>query len=327
MLKIPSKVLIYHTIVSDESTPDDKDVLDEVALVSEVLHNLGYEPVQKSFKSNIKKDLGEIKPSFIFNLVESVGGKDSLAYLAPHLFEKFDIPYTGCTYNAFYKTKGKTSAKKILNNERIPTPYWFSLKDLQNADICGKKFLIKSDINHASKDLESTLFMDEKTIQNKLLSKGEKDFFAEEYIEGREFNVSLIGPLGAGKILPIPEIKFVDWPNGKPKIVDYNAKWNESSLEYNNTERSFDFSKKDIKLFESLEDISKKCWGIFNLRGYARVDFRVNENNQPYVLEINANPCISPNAGFVAACKKEGMTEDEIIKGIIKDSCGENFLI
>ncbi|MGY4884204.1 MAG: D-alanine--D-alanine ligase family protein [Nanobdellota archaeon] len=321
------KVLIYHTAVSDKSTLDDKDVLDEAAFVSEVLINTGYDVETREYNAlKVKQTLEEIKPSFIFNLVEAINGKDSSAYIAPMSFERQGIPYTGCTFNSFLKTQTKLGAKEIMKLKEIPTPYWLTIKDLGRMDIPRKKFLIKSDINHASKGLEANLLDGIDKLRDILRYKGE-DFFAEEYIEGREFNVSLIGPVGDGKILPIPEIKFVDWPNGKPKIVDYNAKWNEGSLEYNNTSRSFDLSERDSKLFESLEDISKKCWDIFNLRGYARVDFRVDENNQPYVLEINANPCISPDAGFVAACKKAGMTEEEIIRGIIKDSCGEEFVI
>ena len=74
-----------------------------------------------------------------------------------------------------------------------------------------------------------------------------------------------------------------------------------------------------MKLLEELKALSYLCWRAFELRGYARVDFRVDENNKPYVLEVNANPCISPDAGFIAAAEHAGMSYREVIKRIISD--------
>jgi D-alanine-D-alanine ligase len=321
------KVLIYTTALSDNSTPDDKDVENEAAFVLGVLHNISYEVKQRGYNSlNLKRDIEEIKPSFIFNLVEAINGKDSSAYIAPISFEKQGIPYTGCTLDAFLKTQTKLGAKGIMKKEGIPTPSWLTLGNLGVMDISRKKFLIKSDINHASKDLEAKLFGDKKEIKDAMYLKGD-DFFAEEYIEGREFNVSIVGPLGEGKVLPPAEIIFSNWFPNKLKIVDYAAKWDETSHEYHNTDRTFNFSDRDKPLLENIEEICKKCWNIFDLRGYARVDFRVDEMNKPYVLEINTNPCISPDAGFIAAAHQAGMTDEEVIRNIIEDSCGERFVL
>ena len=120
---------------------------------------------------------------------------------------------------------------------------------------------------------------------------------------------------------------FTDWSSDKPKIVDYSAKWEESSHQFKNTNRTFNLSEKDKSLLEEIKSISEKCWNLFKLRGYARVDFRIDENNKPYVLEINANPGIAPDSGFIAACERAGMTHENIIRGIIRDSCGEKFLL
>ena len=68
------------------------------------------------------------------------------------------------------------------------------------------------------------------------------------------------------------------------------------------------------------ENITKKCWHLFVLKGYARVDFRVDEQNQPWVLEINANPCLSPDAGFVAAAARAGLSVEDIIQRIVADA-------
>ena len=141
-------------------------------------------------------------------------------------------------------------------------------------------------------------------------------FFAESYIEGREFNLAIL----AGTFLPVSEIHFVDYPEPtKLKIVDFRAKWEEDSFEYIHTPRSFDFPETDRPLIAELLKIARRCWGFFNLHGYARVDFRVDDEGRPWVLEINANPCLSPDGGFFAAAARMNLTFTDIVEKIIAD--------
>ena len=130
----------------------------------------------------------------------------------------------------------------------------------------------------------------------------------------------MIGNGGQPVVLPIAEIKFIDFPVEKPKIVGYRAKWDEDSFEFKNTVRHFVDEKKEETLSNQIKQICLKCWEVFDLRGYARVDFRMDENGRLYVLEINANPCISADSGFVAAANKMGLRTKEIVNFIIKDS-------
>ncbi len=119
--------------------------------------------------------------------------------------------------------------------------------------------------------------------------------------------------------LPVAEIDFVDFPQDKPKIVGYKAKWDESSFEYTNTVRTFETLTEDGSLKEELESIAKQCWYLFDLKGYARVDFRVNNKGEIFVLEINANPCIASNSGFIAAVKEAGISFIELFDKIMCD--------
>jgi D-alanine-D-alanine ligase len=325
------KALIYHTNINPKTaTPDDLDVLNQAKFVSKALSSLGYEPVLMPLSLNfsdeitynskgIEKEIARIKPAFIFNLVEAVNGKESLSYLAPKVFEDLKVYYTGCTKNAFKITADKILAKNKLIQEGIKTPYFLTLEDLSKKDLLGKKFIVKSYMDHASKGLGTALYSTKDSINKALKSKG-KDFFAEEYIDGREFNISVIGPSKKGTVLPVAELVFKDWEKGKPKVVGYSAKWDLNSKEYSSTVRSFDLKKEDEKLVKDLKSICKHCWDSFDLRGYARVDFRVSNSGEPYVLEINTNPCISPDAGFIAAAEKAGMTHKDIIGKIVEFS-------
>ena len=143
--------------------------------------------------------------------------------------------------------------------------------------------------------------------------------FAEVFVEGREFNLSILaGPQGP-QVLPPAEIIFEGYDVAQPRIVGYRAKWDVDSDEYHHTPRSFDFKPDDQTLLAELQGLALKCWQIFGLRGYARVDFRVDDKGQPWILEINANPCLSPDAGFAAALDRAGLNFAQTVEWILAD--------
>jgi D-alanine-D-alanine ligase len=162
-----------------------------------------------------------------------------------------------------------------------------------------------------------------------------RPYFAEAFIDGREFNLSLLASPTAcdsdahGKatswqlvptVLPPAEIDFSAFAPDRLKIVDYRAKWADGTFEYENTPRRFDFAARDSSLLNELTQLAKRCWVLFGLRGYARVDFRVDTAGRPWILEANANPCLSPDAGFAAALKQAGISYDGAIARIIADA-------
>ncbi len=140
-----------------------------------------------------------------------------------------------------------------------------------------------------------------------------RPLFAEQFIEGREFNISLL----AGEVLPPAEIDFRAFPAGKPRIVGQRAKWDIGSFEYEQTPRRFDFPAADNRLLQILAELSRRCWELFELDGFARVDFRVDEAGSPWILEVNVNPCLSPDAGFAAALSEAGIGYDEAVRRIL----------
>ena len=318
--------VILHNRVSEDAPPDEADVLEQVESVQQALENLNQKVITLEFDLDLKKtsdELQRIKPDFVFNLVESVDGSGQLIYLATSLLEHLKIPYTGCSNETVFLTSNKLLAKKILKYNGIPTPDWIEINnDNSFCPFEKDKYIIKSVWEHASVDLDESNVIFAETldrIKSLIIEKTRKNnkiFFAERYIDGREFNISVL----AGKILPFAEIDFSNYDDQKLKIVDYKAKWEKDSFEYNNTPRTFDFDDKDRELLREIEEITKKCLRVFNLKGYARVDFRVDKSNRPFVLEINSNPCISPDGGFYAAAIKSGLTTENIIAAITEDS-------
>ncbi len=143
-------------------------------------------------------------------------------------------------------------------------------------------------------------------------------WFAEEFIEGREFNIAVLQGADGPRILPMAEMRFVHWPQGKPRIVGYDAKWEEDSSGWNGTVRAFGVEQDEPALAAKLQTACRRTWALFGLTGFARIDFRVTGAGEPLILEINANPCISPDAGFAAAAAEAGMGYDDLIAAIVQ---------
>jgi D-alanine-D-alanine ligase len=322
------KAIIFHSKLGPNPPADELDVLDEAAFFEEGLRIMDTEVLKLPFENDLEINLEMIRrfrPDIVVNLVETIFGDGKLVHLAPALFEHVSVPFTGCSSESIYITSNKVLSKNLLKTSGIPTPDCFEGNESFKTSFSGKKFLIKSVWEHASfgMDEHNPVFIDEASvILERLQTKnsGQKSFFAEQYIEGREFNVSVIGNGKNPVVLPIAEIKFTDYPMGKPRIVGYRAKWDEESFEYRNTVRHFLDEDSEIKLVKSIREICLQCWKIFDLRGYARVDFRLDDKGNLFVLEINANPCISKNSGFVAAASRLGLSCENIVNSIVRDT-------
>jgi len=314
-------VILINKLI-ENANPDEEDVIIQSVEVEKALNSLGYLSQRVFVDLNLqstREALGNISPGLVFNLVETLGGRAELIHLVPALLESMHIPFTGSGAFSMLVTSDKLRSKDHFRGSGIPTAEWLCPgKDTIPAK--DKYYIVKPVWEDGSVGItdESVMRGDDPQL-HKILSRPEKDIFAEEYIHGREFNLSLLYSPDGPEILPPAQIRFVDYPEGKPHILNYDSKWKEDSFEYKNSVRSFDFPGEDMKLLEELKALSYLCWRAFELRGYARVDFRVDANNKPYVLEVNANPCISPDAGYIAAAEKAGMSYSEVIKRIISD--------
>jgi D-alanine-D-alanine ligase len=145
------------------------------------------------------------------------------------------------------------------------------------------------------------------------------EWFAEAYVEGREFNISIIENRDGPQVLPLAEIVFEAFPADKPRIVGYRAKWEPDSFEYRHTVRRFpdlNGEPDGSALSARMRAAALRCWDIFGLRGYARVDVRVDTDGRVWVLELNANPCLTPDAGFPAAAERAGLAYDRLIERV-----------
>jgi D-alanine-D-alanine ligase len=317
------KVVILINAISEMPTADELDVLTQADAIETELKALGYLTERLFVGLNLQQvseQLKKINPAFVFNLVESLDGSGRLIYFAPALLEHLHIPFTGSSSEAFIVTSNKMLAKSLLLKKGIPTPDWtegVTALHLKPSSL----YIAKPVWEDASVGItdESILKGDEVTIQNFLDKHKGMPYFFEEFIEGREFNISVLGGKDGPEVLPMAEIVFEQYPAGKPKIVGYEAKWDEDSFAYNHTVRSFGVEKTDPVLAGKLRQICIDSWKLFRIKGYTRVDFRVDQSGNPWVLEINANPCLSPDAGFYAASMQAGYSFKQVVERICED--------
>ena len=329
------RIAVVHNEVAVGDAPDEKDVLLQADAVTAALKSSGHEVIRLGCSldlEDMKVKLTQQEPQLVFNLVESLGGHGSLIHLFPFLLEALGLPYSGSGAEAILLTSNKTAAKRQMREAGLPTPDWFEIHTAgklwwkgKSADRC-RTWIIKSLWEHASIGIDTNSLVKTDSSATLTAEMRKRAFslggacFAEEFIDGREFNLSILAGDAGPRVLPPAEICFAGFSPTQPRIVDYRAKWEEESFEYRNTPRCFDFSAKDNGLLAELQDLALNCWEVFGLRGYARVDFRVDGDNRPLILEVNANPCLSPDAGFAAALSRAGIHFDEAVKSIIADS-------
>jgi D-alanine-D-alanine ligase len=323
------KVVILHSDVPPDASEDELDCLRQADTISSALQLLGYEPVLLPFVLDLSKTitaLKDLRPTVVFNLVETINAKGSLIHFAPAILDHLNIPYTGCGTEAIFLTSNKPLSKEIMQTAGIPTPAWISSKGVHSGQPSSDTFLLKASWEHASVGLdEDAIIKFTNSVDIVSLMRDRKKIiggpcFAESYIDGREFNIALIAGKSGVYVLPPAEMQFIGFGPDKLKLLDYRAKWVEGTFEYENTARTMEFSEKDKGLIAELQSIAKRCWELFGLRGYARVDFRVDNDGKPWVLEINANPCLSLEAGFAFAIERASLKYHEAIELIINDA-------
>ncbi|MDD4848165.1 MAG: hypothetical protein PHR53_05310 [Bacteroidales bacterium] len=306
------KIAILRDNITDECSMDALDNLEEANFAEKCLskkHITKHIPFVPDISSVINV-LNDFQPDMVFNLVESICKTDSLSIVAVQLLETLNIPFTGNHIYAQVVTSNKMLTKELLHEKHIPTP--------SACFVANAEYILKAKTEHASMNLDDSCIMkfpSEKKLQQTLQKKAKQtglEWMAEKYIDGREFNCAFLG----NEILPPAEIRFHPDFLGH-KILTYEAKWDETALSYQQSLRSFEV---EPEIAQRLKEITETCRNAFHLKGYARVDYRMDGEGNLYVIDINTNPCISPDSGFVAMVEKHGLTHDQMFEKIIEDA-------
>jgi D-alanine-D-alanine ligase len=301
------RVLVLHDVIPPGAPPDQVDALVQAEVIRQALEPAGHVVGVQPFRLDPEPILA-FRPDVVFNLVETVGGDGRPVHLPLALLDLLGIPYTGSRTAAMAVSTHKRLAKRALAARGIAVP--------EDWPAGGPRWIVKSLWEHSSIGLadDNIVSDDVPGAIDRLRGRLGGEVVAETYIEGRELNVSLVETPRGLEVLPLAEIDFSGLPAGNERIVGYAAKWDPESPEYHLTPRTFDVPDLDH------DAIRAHCRAVFHAlgcRGYVRVDLRIPADGVPRVLEVNANPCLSPDAGFAAAVERAGYGMDEVVRWIV----------
>ena len=316
------RILVLHSDVPPDAPADEQDTLIAAEAVTEALQSRGHDVASAPFRPDVKalkKMLGRERPDVVFNLVESVFGAGLYASLAPAMLARLGVRFTGGTAAHFCATTDKPFAKTILRAAGLPTPDWSAPPAWAGLDE-ARAYIVKAADEDSSVGLDDACVVKGAEVRARAQDCTKRfggRWFAEAYVEGREFNIGVLQEKDGPRVLPIAEMTFEDWPVDKPRIVGYRAKWAEGSFDSVKTVRRFGVESEEPLLAAALTDLCRRTWSLFDLMGYVRIDFRVTGAGEPLILEINPNPGIAPDAGFAAAAERAGLSYAELIERIV----------
>jgi len=296
----------------------------EVEAICESLEKKGITAASLNLKNDtdlLIETLRNRQMDVIFNLVESYHNESEPEMYVAGLYDLYKIPYTGAAPKALGNCLDKILTKQLLRSHRIRVPRYKVIHSLPLHEPIGMPYplIVKPVHEDASAGIEN-----DSIVRNRkgLLERIEyihrwfkQGALVEEYIEGREFNVSVVGNKPA-ITMPVSEIDFSGMPDHLHKIVSYQAKWIPDHIAYRHTVPVCP-AKISERLSHTLSRTALSCVRIMETRDYARVDMRVTENGNIYVLEVNPNPDISRDAGLMRATSVYGWDHGETLRRIV----------
>jgi D-alanine-D-alanine ligase len=278
----------------------------------------------RRINAKVVSQIEEINPDVIFNLCESLYGESRQEMYTAGLFELLKIPYTGSSPFALGLALNKRKSKQILRAAGLPVPssvlaisgQSFSLSDLE-APYIVKPVREDASAGISSKSVAKTKEEVEERIKF-IHENYQQPALIEEFIPGREINASILGS-NEPRVLAIGEIDFSKMPKGEPNIVSYQAKWDPKSPLFGGTEPIYP-AKLEEELKVKIEKAALKAYVEIGCRDYGRIDMRLRDDGKFYILEVNANPDISPDSGFNKAAQVAGMSYGQWICEIVQNA-------
>jgi len=326
----------YENYLGKENTDNAKIDLSEtefknnLEIISALLSNHFSSVETFGFTSDINRAINKIElysPDVIFNFVESIEGNSKYEIYATGLFDLFGIKYTGnnplCLANCLFKER----TKQLLKFKNIDTPDYLVITKRTKLIETEFKLNFPAILKLASEDASIGIsensvvnnFYELKKQVNYLQRNFGTDIIAEEFIKGRELNIAVL----SDKLLPISEISFSGLPEEFPAIVTYEAKWSPDSI-YFKYSNPICPAELEPEIQAEIYRVAFNAYTTLGCRDYARVDIRLSEKNVPYVIEVNPNPDISPDAGFVRAANAAGISYENLLLKISECAFNRN---
>jgi D-alanine-D-alanine ligase len=263
----------------------------------------------------------------VFNLTEGFTGDTEGAQLIPAIARSFKKSCTGNDTDALLRTLDKWETNSILARSGLPVPPAIRVP---RGAACPTRipfpgpYIVKPAASDASEgiDFDSVAPRPGPRLAaavRRVHDKIRQDALIEKLIGRRELNAALMEIKGEPRVLAVAEIDFSAFAADQPAIIDYAAKWQKNTFTYDHTPRVYP-PRIPPRLLREVERIALRAWTVMRCRDYARVDFRLDENLNPFILEINANPDISPDSGFSCSLRDAGFRHDDFVRFLLANA-------
>jgi len=303
-------------------------VLQEMEDIRSALSMLGYAPTIFNVNGEAFRLIDYLRserPDLIFNLVESVENDAVQEMNVAGLYDLLKIPYTGAGPLALGTALQKSRVKEILASHGIRTPrhqeFHPSTRVVLSEEM-GFPLIVKPAHEDGSVGVHDASVVSSLTDLRKrvrfIFEEFEQPALVEQYIEGRELNVALLG-WRSPVIFPVSEIDFSGLDEGMHRIVSYEAKWLQGTVAYDGTRGLCPAQLTAVQEAE-MKETALRCFRLVGCRDYARIDFRMTAGGEIYVLEVNPNPDISDDAGFARSARAYGFTFAETVGKIVESA-------
>ncbi|MCM8763450.1 MAG: ATP-grasp domain-containing protein [Candidatus Omnitrophica bacterium] len=308
-------------IFKEEDPPDANAEFDHpstIDVICEAIESLGYKTKRIGNIRNLLENIDNLGVDIVFNISEGLTGRNRESQV-PILLEMKNIPFVGSDGLTLALTLDKIMTKKIMIAEKIPTPKFFEAKSSENYEMDSLKYplIVKPRFEGSSKGLS-----DKSRVENEAQLKEQIDFIVktykqpalvEEFISGSEYTVAIIGNDENLEVFPPVQIKI----DGRLKLGDKFYTFNRifsDRLEY------ICPAKINASLRDKIMDLARRTYLAVECRDFGRVDFRIDEEGRPYVLEINPLPSLSTEDVFMTIARYLGTTYSSMIDKIIKSA-------
>jgi len=326
------KVLALFDAMSPESLQHDLKTYLEVeerkteADVLKALGELGHAVEHLAIFDDLdvlRQKLQAFEPNVIFNLADQFKNnrgfdQNIAAFLAMH-----GIPFTGCGSTGMMLCRHKGISKKILGYHRIRVPGFVTIargKRIGRPKQLRFPILVKPLKEQASLGISQASFVEnDEQFRERVQfihEKYDNDVIAEEYIEGRELYVSVMGNHKL-QVFPIRELVFREVPPDEPKIATYRAKWDEEYRKRWGLENRF-AEGLESALHTQIVQTCKRIYRLLTIDGYARIDLRLTKDNELYFIEANPNPMLADGEDFALSGQRAGLKYPELIDRILR---------
>ena len=289
----------------------------------------GHEPRRVMVDSEVEplvRALTHEQPDLVINLAESFAGKSALESNIAALLNLLDLRYTGSSPAGLLVAGDKTLSKKVLRFHGIKTPE-FATVYRGMVDWAGDvqfPLIVKPPQEDASLGItQKSIVHDVRELLEKIAEiQGEyqSPALAEQFIEGREYYVGVLGNQNA-RALPVIELDFSKFPADRPRIASWEAKWGDEGdgkgAEFEGTESIFPEDLPD-DLRDRMQKAAVDAFHALRLRDYARIDMRVTDAGDIYIIEVNPNCYLEAKSEFARAAERDGMTYDALIGQIVE---------